>query len=92
MALLDNTLTQRVEDLIRSHHHEKILVETGAHTIALEALSRNRGLEQVVRELALEVEQLTARVSMLPRVADQPRADLRNGVGHVGNVSDRGHT
>ena len=62
MAPLEDTLTQRVEDLIGSYHHEKILTTTGTRTMACELVARNHALEQVVRELALELERLAARI------------------------------
>ena len=59
--LIDTPLTQRVEDLIESHHHEKILTTTAMRAVMCELVERNKGLEQVVRELALEVQGLAAR-------------------------------
>jgi hypothetical protein len=61
-ATLSDTLTQRVEDLIESHHHEKLLTTTSARVVMHELVERNDGLEQAVRELAQEVQELAARV------------------------------
>jgi len=62
METLSDTLTKRVEGLIESHHHEKLLTTTGTRTLVCELLGRNEGLELVVRELALEVERLAATI------------------------------
>jgi len=62
MKALSDTLTQRVEDLIESHHHERLLTTTAARVVMDELVERNDGLEQAVRELALEVQRLRARV------------------------------
>jgi hypothetical protein len=62
METLSDTLTKRVEGLIESHHHEKLLTTTGTRTLVCELLERNEGLELVVRELALEVERLAATI------------------------------
>ena len=62
METLTDTLTKRVEGLIESHHHEKLLTTTGTRTLVCELLERNEGLELVVRELAFEVERLAATI------------------------------
>lgn len=62
METLSDALTQRVEDLIESHHHEKLLTTTPMRVVMHELVERNEGLEEAVRELALEVQRLAARV------------------------------
>lgn len=62
MQALSDALTQRVEELIESHHHEKLLTTTPVRVVMYELAERNEGLEQAVRELALEVQRLRARV------------------------------
>ncbi len=62
MESLSDALTQRVEDLIESHHHETLLTTTPVRVVIHELFERNEGLEQAVRELALEVQRLAARV------------------------------
>ena len=62
MKALSDALTQRVEDLIESHHHEKLLTMTPVRVVLYELVERNEGLEQAVRELALEVQELAARI------------------------------
>ena len=62
MEALSDTLTQRVEDLIESHHHERLLTTTSVRVVMHELVERNDGLEQAVRELALEVQRLAAHV------------------------------
>jgi hypothetical protein len=62
METLSDTLTQRVEGLLKSHHHEKLLTTTGTPTLVWELVERTEGLELVVRELALEVERLAATI------------------------------
>ena len=63
METLSDTLAQRVGALIESHHHEKLLTTTGTRATVDELVERTDGLEQVVRELALEVERLSARIA-----------------------------
>jgi hypothetical protein len=45
MEALSDTLTQRVDDLIESHHHEKLLTTTSVRVVMHELLERNDGLE-----------------------------------------------
>lgn len=61
MEALTDPLTQRVEDLIEAHHHEKLLTTTPQRVVVHELAERTEGLEQAVRELALEVQRLAAR-------------------------------
>ena len=50
METLSDNLAKRVEGLIESHHHEKLLTTTGTRTLVCELLERNEGLV-VVAEL-----------------------------------------
>jgi hypothetical protein len=65
MEALSDTLIQRVDDLIESHHHERLLTTTSVRVVMHELVERNEGLEQAVRELALQVEELSARVEQV---------------------------
>lgn len=62
MESLSDTLAQRVEGLIQSHHRTKLLTTTGTRAALEELIERNDGLEQAVRELAAEVQRLAAKV------------------------------
>lgn len=59
METLNETLSQRVDDLIESHHRTTFLSTTGTLAALDELISRNEGLEQAVRELAAEVQRLS---------------------------------
>ena len=74
MQTLSDTLTQRVDDLIESHRNTKLLSTTGTRAALEELVERSEGLEQAVRELALEVQRLSASVEELPT---QPAATER---------------
>jgi hypothetical protein len=62
---VNQTLTQRVDDLIDASRREKLLSTTGTRTAVEELIGRNEGLERIVRELALEVERLAAALAEL---------------------------
>jgi hypothetical protein len=62
---LNQTLAQRVDKLLESHHHERLLTTTGTRAAVEELSQRNEGLEKIVRELALEVEGLSAAIAEL---------------------------
>ena len=66
METMSETLADRIEALIESHHHRRLLTTTGTRTLAEELAARNEGLEQVVRELAREVQRLQAIVEQTP--------------------------
>ena len=59
MELLDETLSERVDDVIRSHKC-LLLSTTGSQAALAELVRRSEGLEQAIREVALEVEKLAA--------------------------------
>ncbi len=62
METLSETLTQRVDELIESHHRMGFLSTTGTRAAVEELIERNEGLEQAVRELAVEVQRLSVSV------------------------------
>jgi len=54
------TLSERVDDLIRAHKIVQPLLATTTPPEAIrELIARSEGLEKAVREIALEVEELT---------------------------------
>jgi hypothetical protein len=55
------TLYERVDKLIGRPHERPFLSSTGDHAAISELISRNKGLERAVREIAREVEELAAR-------------------------------
>ena len=60
-GIQDTDLCERVDELIRSYASEQpLLHSTPVHTAIAELICRNQGLEEAVRELAREIQQLTA--------------------------------
>ena len=60
-ATLDTSLSDRVDELIRSHKSEQPLLHCSPTPTAIaELIRRNDGLEEAVRELAREIEDLAA--------------------------------
>ena len=57
----DRPVSERVEDLIRSYADRPLLSTTGTQAAIGELATRNRVLEQAIREIALEVNRLRDR-------------------------------
>jgi hypothetical protein len=55
------TLYERVDKLIGRPHKRPLLSSTGDHAAISELISRNKGLERAIREIAREVEELAGR-------------------------------
>jgi hypothetical protein len=55
------TLSARVDKLIGRPHKRPLLYSTGDHAAISELISRNKGLEKALREIAREVEELAGR-------------------------------
>ena len=60
MEALDVTLYQRVEELISSHKSAQLRSTTGSRVLISELAIRSEGLEKAIREIALEVQKLSA--------------------------------
>lgn len=61
METLAETLLERVDELIEAHKGHQPLLSTTATSVAIaELASRSEGLEKAVREIALEVQKLSA--------------------------------
>ena len=60
MKALDETLYERVDDLISSHKLEELRSTTGSRVLISELAVRSEGLEKAIREIALEVQRLAA--------------------------------
>ncbi len=58
MATLDDSLYARVNELMQSHQRDRLLSTMGTQASIAELSLRTHGLEQAIRELALEVEKL----------------------------------
>jgi predicted sugar kinase len=58
MKALDETLSDRVDELIRAHRGERLLSTTGSQAALAELAARTEGLEKAVREIAIEVQRL----------------------------------
>ena len=54
------TLSQRVDELLRSYEDSPLLSTTGTQSAISELAARTRGLERAMREIAQEVQNLTA--------------------------------
>lgn len=61
MDTLSDTLARRVEELLQISDRPRFLSTTGTRAAVEELVDRNARLEQVVRELATELERLSAR-------------------------------
>ena len=59
MQSLDASLLERVHDLMVAHTRCELLSTTGLRATVDELVIRNRGLEQALHEIALEVQKLT---------------------------------
>ena len=61
MSTVYATLYERVDELIRSHKNEHAVLSTAGTQVAIaELVARSEGLEQALREIAHEVQQLAA--------------------------------
>jgi hypothetical protein len=58
MKALDETLSDRVAELIHGGKSEPLLSTIGAHGALVELAGRVEGLEEAIREIALAVELL----------------------------------
>ena len=56
MNALDETLSDRVDELIRAHRGQRLLSTTGSQTALAELAARIEGLEKAVREIAVEIQ------------------------------------
>lgn len=62
MQILDETLCGRVDELIGSHKSQPLLSTTATQVAIGELIARTEGLERAIREIAVEIESLAARV------------------------------
>jgi hypothetical protein len=53
---LEDTLSARVDELIRSHKRQQLLSTTGSRGSIEELAARIEGLEQAIREIARDVQ------------------------------------
>ena len=61
METVYETLYERVDELIRSHKGQHPVLSTAATQVVIaELVARSEGLEQAIREIALEVQRLAA--------------------------------
>ncbi len=61
METLNQTLFERVDEVIRAHKGgEPLLSTTGSHVAIGELIARTEGLEKAIREIAMEVQELAA--------------------------------
>jgi hypothetical protein len=61
MKALDETLSERVAELIQAGKTQPLLSTTGAHGALVELAGRVEGLEEAIREIALAVQLLAER-------------------------------
>jgi len=57
---LEGTLYERVDELIRSHKGQQLLSTTGSRGSIEELAARVEGLEQAIREIARDVQNVAA--------------------------------
>jgi hypothetical protein len=57
---VEATLSQRIDDLLRSYEDSPLLSTTGTQAAISELAARTRGLEGAMREIALELQRLNA--------------------------------
>lgn len=62
MDALTSTLSDRVDEIIRAHHEQRLLSTTGKQASIDELTRRLAGVEKAVREIALEVEKLATSI------------------------------
>ena len=60
MDTLSRALSERVDEVIRAHQTEPFLSTTGTRSAIDELVRRFAGLEEALREIALEVERIAA--------------------------------
>ena len=60
MEELDQTLFERVDELIDNHKDRELQSTVGLQATVDELVLRNQGLESAIREIALEVQKLSA--------------------------------
>lgn len=58
MESLDTSLLERVQDLMLAHTGRELRSTTGLQATVDELVLRNRGLEQALQEIAIEVQKL----------------------------------
>jgi hypothetical protein len=61
MKALDETLIQRVDELLHAGKSQELRSTTGSHGALIELAGRVEGLERAVREIAAAVENLHGR-------------------------------
>jgi len=62
MDALTNTLSGRVDEIIRAHRAQRLMSTTGKQAAIDELTRRLAGLEEAVREIALELEKHAALI------------------------------
>lgn len=60
MEELEQTLFERVDELIDTHKDRELQSTVGLQATVDELVLRNQGLESAIREIALEVQKLSA--------------------------------
>ena len=75
--LLDETLCERVDELLRTHKREPLLSTTGSRAFIAELAARSDGLEEAIREIALEVQEVAASQKGISR----PSKSSERGTG-----------
>jgi hypothetical protein len=84
----DETLCARVDELIRSHKREPLLSTTGSRAFIAELAARSEGLEEAIREIALEVQKVAASQKGISDPAEAGAGDrLLGTVGETVVVS-----
>jgi hypothetical protein len=69
---LNDTLVRRVEQVIQTYRGQEVRTNTGTHAAIEELVARNEAIEEIVRQLAAELERLTARFERTIAQLDEP--------------------
>ena len=72
MESLNDTLANRVDQMIKAYRYRELGPETGTRACVEELMARNEALEEIVRELAAELERIIGRFERTIEHLDQP--------------------
>ena len=73
MESLSDSLPGRVEQMIQAYRGCELRPETGTRAAVEELVARNEALEEIVRQLASELERVAARCDRMMSRLEDPR-------------------
>lgn len=83
---LDETLCARVDELIRSHKGVPLLSTTGSRALIEELAARSEGLEEAIRQIALEAQKVAASQKGISDPAEAGAGAQAASLGAVGET------